>query len=71
LIPADNEKDLAEVPDNVKKGLEIIPLTMVDDVIAAALTESLTPIEWNPKDDDVDVAVSGSSGGGHSGITTH
>ena len=47
LIPDENEKDLAEIPDNVKDGLKIIPVATVDDVIAHALTKKLTPIEWN------------------------
>jgi ATP-dependent Lon protease len=46
LIPKDNEKDLAEIPDNVKRGMTIIPVTMVDDVLKNALTEPLVPIEW-------------------------
>jgi len=46
LIPEENEKDLAEIPDNVKQGLKIIPVTTVDDVLAHALTRKLTPIEW-------------------------
>ncbi len=71
LIPADNEKDLAEVPDNVKKGLEIIPVSEVDQVLKEALVESLSPIEWNPEDDGVDVAVAQQTDGDHSGVTTH
>jgi ATP-dependent Lon protease len=50
LIPLENEKDLAEVPENVKKGLEIIPVSTVDEVLARALTGPLIPIEWNAKD---------------------
>jgi ATP-dependent Lon protease len=46
LIPSENEKDLAEIPDNVKKGLTIIPVKNVDEVLSRALTSSLTPIEW-------------------------
>src|SRR3546814_7651698 len=38
LIPAENEKDLAEIPANVKEGLEIIPVSHVDEVLARALT---------------------------------
>ena len=71
LIPADNEKDLAEVPDNVKKGLEIIPVREVDQVLKEALVESLSPIEWNPEDEAVDVAVTQQADGDHSGVTTH
>jgi ATP-dependent Lon protease len=46
LIPKDNEKDLADIPDNVKKSLTIIPVSHVDDVIARALVRKLEPIEW-------------------------
>ena len=53
LIPKDNEKDLAEIPDNVKRGLKIIPVAVVDEVLANALTQPITPIEWEPEDDEV------------------
>ncbi|QJE72740.1 endopeptidase La [Aerophototrophica crusticola] len=46
LIPGDNEKDLADIPDNVKKGMTIIPVTTVDEVIANALTQVPVPIDW-------------------------
>ena len=46
LIPKDNEKDLAEIPDNVKKGLNIIPVTTADEVVKHALVTPPTPIEW-------------------------
>ena len=46
FIPKDNEKDLADIPDNVKKGLKIIPVAHVDDVIARALSRKPEPIEW-------------------------
>jgi len=46
LIPEENEKDLAEIPDNVKNGLKIIPVSTVDEVLGHALTQKLTPIEW-------------------------
>jgi ATP-dependent Lon protease len=46
LIPKDNEKDLAEIPDNVKKGLKIIPVTMVDEVLQHALVRQPEPVEW-------------------------
>jgi len=49
LIPKDNEKDLEEIPDNVKRGMRIIPVSMVDEVLVHALVSPLTPIEW---DDD-------------------
>jgi ATP-dependent Lon protease len=47
FIPKDNEKDLSEIPDNVKKGLEIIPVAHVDEVLAKALSKPLVPIEWD------------------------
>jgi len=47
IIPKDNEKDLADIPDNVKKGLEIIPVATVDEVLQHALTQPLVPIEWD------------------------
>ena len=50
LIPEDNVKELAEIPDNVKSGLEIIPVSHVDKVLEVALTEKPQPIEWSEKD---------------------
>jgi ATP-dependent Lon protease len=46
IIPSDNEKDLADIPDNVKRGMKITPVSTVDDVLKHALTKPLTPIEW-------------------------
>jgi len=51
LIPEENEKDLAEIPDNVKQGLEIIPVSHVDQVLERALTALPVPIEWTEADD--------------------
>ena len=54
LIPADNEKDLADIPDNVRKGLNIIPVATVDQVLAQALVRMPTPITWvEPVDEPV------------------
>ena len=53
LIPVDNMKDLAEIPDNVKKGMEILPMTTVDDVLKNALVRPLTAIEWKPDAENV------------------
>jgi ATP-dependent Lon protease len=50
LIPAENEKDLAEIPDNVKTGLEIIPVSDINEVLARALTRPLKPIDWSEED---------------------
>jgi ATP-dependent Lon protease len=46
LIPKENEKDLAEIPDNVKKGLKIIPVASIDEVMREALTRMPEPIDW-------------------------
>jgi len=51
FIPKDNEKDLAEIPDNVKKGLTLIPVAHVDDVIAQALVRKPEPITWEEPED--------------------
>jgi ATP-dependent Lon protease len=51
LIPSENEKDLADVPENVKAALTIIPVSTVDEVLANALSGPLTPIEWTAEDE--------------------
>ncbi|MCB5424768.1 endopeptidase La [Altererythrobacter sp. CC-YST694] len=51
LIPEENRKDLAEIPDNVKQGLEILPVSHVDQVLERALTAMPEPIEWSEEDD--------------------
>jgi ATP-dependent Lon protease len=69
LIPKDNEKDLAEIPDNVKRGMEIVPVSTVDEVIANALTIAPVPIEWSEPTED---KVAGtSSKDDASGVITH
>jgi ATP-dependent Lon protease len=52
LIPQENEKDLADVPENVKSALEIIPVSNIDQVLALALTGPIKAIEWSDVDDD-------------------
>jgi ATP-dependent Lon protease len=51
LIPAENEKDLAEIPASVKDGLDIIPVEHVDEVLSRALVEPLHSIEWSDADE--------------------
>ena len=70
LIPADNEKDLAEIPDNVKKGLQIIPVSSADQVLEHALTAPLVPIEWQDEEEEV-VALAEDGSNESSGLTTH
>jgi ATP-dependent Lon protease len=70
LIPKDNEKDLEEIPDNVKRGLKIIPVSNVDEVLEHALVSKLTAIEW--KDDvQATLAKGNKEEEGDSGIVTH
>lgn len=47
LIPQENEKDLEEVPENVKSALEIVPISTADEALKWALTGTLTPVEWD------------------------
>ncbi|MEM9901643.1 MAG: endopeptidase La [Pseudomonadota bacterium] len=47
LIPEENEKDLAEIPDNVKAGLDLIPVSHVSEVLEHALVAKPEPIEWD------------------------
>ena len=51
LIPQENEKDLAEIPGNILRGLEIVPVAHVDDALARALTRPPEAIEWTEADD--------------------
>lgn len=51
LIPADNEKDLVEIPKTITDGLRIVPVSHVDQVLAEALVEPLVPIIWTEADE--------------------
>ncbi|GGB35362.1 Lon protease [Sphingomonas metalli] len=51
LIPQENEKDLADIPANVKEGLKIVPVAHVDEVLRLALTEPLESIDWSDADE--------------------
>jgi len=50
LIPKENEKDLAEIPDNVKRGLTIIPVGSSDELLKHALVRPPEPIEWTEEE---------------------
>ena len=62
LIPKDNEKDLADIPDNVKANLKIIPVSLVDEVLAHALARPLTPIDWTEEDQLADEKLASGEG---------
>ncbi|TSD88107.1 endopeptidase La [Mycobacterium sp. KBS0706] len=61
IIPKDNEKDLADIPDSVKKALAILPTASVEEVLKNALVRPLEPIEWKETevDDIAPVAADG------------
>jgi ATP-dependent Lon protease len=63
LIPKDNEKDLADIPDNVKEKLKIIPVSLVDEVLSNALTRPLTPIDWSEEDQLAEERLAGGGEG--------
>ncbi|MGE0741317.1 MAG: endopeptidase La [Hyphomonadaceae bacterium] len=71
LIPKDNEKDLADVPDNVKTGLEIIPVSTVDEVLAKALVRPLTPVEWTDEDEQAEIRRVDGGGEGRESARPH
>ncbi len=51
LIPEENEKDLAEIPRNIREGLKIVPVAHVDEVLQLALAEPLEAIDWTDADE--------------------
>jgi len=51
MIPEENAKDLADIPDNVKNALEIVPVSRMGEVLKHALIRMPEPIEWEPTDD--------------------
>jgi ATP-dependent Lon protease len=69
LIPKENEKDLAEIPDNVKRGLKIIPVGTVDELLSQALTAQLTPLPWS-EDSEAEPVIPAVSEE-RSGLLTH
>jgi ATP-dependent Lon protease len=68
LIPKENEKDLVELPDNVKNGLEIIPVEHVSDVLKLALVEEPEPIEWDEAAEEAAAQAMAKESGGASAI---
>src|SRR5215831_10501273 len=69
LIPKENERDLAEIPDNVKRGLKIIPVKTVDELLDQALAAPMTPMPW-PQDGEPEAIVPAQSDE-RSGVVTH
>ena len=69
LIPEENEKDLADIPDNVKEGLEIIPVSHVSEVLKLALVSEPEAIEWDEAAEEAAAAALASKSG--EGATAH
>ncbi|PHK96341.1 endopeptidase La [Pseudoroseomonas rhizosphaerae] len=62
FIPKDNEKDLAEIPDNVKKGLTINAVSHVDEVISKALVRAPEAIDWSEPEEAPPATTDGKTG---------
>ncbi|MCC6736390.1 MAG: endopeptidase La [Bauldia sp.] len=68
LIPEENVKDLAEIPDTVKRGMTIIPVSRMDEVVKHALVRQPQPIEWDESKADTKVVAEEDAG---KGLTAH
>ena len=71
LIPAENEKDLAEIPASVKDLLEIVPVSHVDEALARALAQPMVPIEWTDADEQATDPMVPPSVGGEGAAVRH
>ena len=73
LIPEENAKDLVEISENIKKGLEIIPVSRMDEVLAKALVRKPEPIEWDEEKAKPAAAVAAEPAAEEdgSGLTAH
>jgi ATP-dependent Lon protease len=68
VIPAENEKDLAEIPDNVKSGLEIRPVSGMEEVLKIALVREPTPVEWEDTEETPPTRLGGEA---EDAVVTH
>jgi ATP-dependent Lon protease len=71
LIPEENAKDLVEISDAVKSGLEIIPVTRMDEVLKHALVRVPEPIQWDETTKPVQTSVEAVVEEDGSGLTAH
>ena len=71
LIPEDNEKDLVEIPDNVKEGMTIIPVKHVSEVLKYALVREPVEIEWDEAAEEAAAAARLKSDNGSAGAVAH
>jgi ATP-dependent Lon protease len=70
LIPEENEKDLTEISDTIKKNLEIVPVSRMDDVLVRALVRKPEPILWEEEPAKLPAATDGGDEEA-SGLTAH
>ena len=71
LIPAENEKDLRDLPESVRDGLEIIPVSHVSEVLKHALISVPEPIEWDEAAEDAAAAALAAERGSAASLTAH
>ncbi|PFG63125.1 ATP-dependent Lon protease [Thioclava sp. ES.031] len=71
FIPEENEKDLADIPDNVKEGLEIVPVTHVREVLARALVRQPEPVDWDEEAEEAAAAAAAAAKSDGQGATAH
>jgi ATP-dependent Lon protease len=71
LIPEENAKDLADIPDNVKAGLDIIPVGHVSEVLRHALVRQPEPIEWDEAAEEAAAAQRALSADASRGAVAH
>ncbi len=71
MIPEENAKDLTEISDNIKGGLEIIPVSRMDEVLKHALVRVPEPIQWDEHAKPVTTSVDAVVEEDGSGLTAH
>jgi ATP-dependent Lon protease len=71
MIPEENAKDLAEIPDNVKSGMEIIPVSRMDDVLKHVLVRYPEPIEWDEAAEEAAAAARAAADRAAEGVRAH
>ena len=71
MIPEENAKDLTEIPDNVKAGLKIIPVSHVRDVLKLALVRMPEPIQWDAEAEEAAAKAAMGDKGDAAGATAH
>jgi ATP-dependent Lon protease len=71
LIPKENEKDLEEIPDNVKRNLKMIPVSTVDEVLANAMVKPLVPILKDDEEEEQQTSKPSETDGDEEPLLTH